>query len=171
MVRETLAAAGKGFPALDRVAVTVGPGSFTGVRVGMAFAKGIALALDRPCVGVGTLEALAASTQVGDVRTAVIDAGRGQVYLQIFRGGQALTAPEVLPTALAAERVLDIAGARGLALVGPGVACLADLLPTAACVEFASPSPDAVARLGVFADPDSALPIYLRPPDAKPKVL
>src|ERR1700744_2624959 len=59
MARDVMAKAGIGFPALDRIAATVGPGSFTGLRVGVAFAKGLALALDRPTAGVGTLEALA----------------------------------------------------------------------------------------------------------------
>src|SRR5579872_7102287 len=61
MVREAMEAAGLPFSSLDRVGVTVGPGSFTGLRVGLAFAKGLGLALAKPCVGVGTLEALAAS--------------------------------------------------------------------------------------------------------------
>ncbi|MGH7024255.1 MAG: tRNA (adenosine(37)-N6)-threonylcarbamoyltransferase complex dimerization subunit type 1 TsaB, partial [Caulobacteraceae bacterium] len=60
MVREAMDQAGLRFSELDRIAVTVGPGSFTGLRVGLAFAKGLALALDIPCTGVGTLAALAA---------------------------------------------------------------------------------------------------------------
>ena len=63
MARDLMAEGGLAFTRLDRIGVTIGPGSFTGLRVGLAFAKGLALALDRPCVGVGTLEALAASVE------------------------------------------------------------------------------------------------------------
>src|ERR1700744_6532990 len=59
MARDVVAEAGIGFAALEGIAATVGPGSFTGLRVGVAFAKGLALALDKPTVGIGTLEALA----------------------------------------------------------------------------------------------------------------
>ena len=80
LVAEAMAEAGVGFAALDRVGVTVGPGSFTGLRVGLAFAKGLSVALSIPCVGVGTLEALAASdARVGGKEgfiAAVIDARR-----------------------------------------------------------------------------------------------
>ena len=61
MVGELAADARIEFAAIDRIAVTVGPGSFTGLRVGLAFAKGLSAALDRPCAGVDTLEALATS--------------------------------------------------------------------------------------------------------------
>src|SRR5678815_1575047 len=60
MAQAVMAEAGLSFDKLDRIAVTVGPGSFTGLRVGIAFAKGLALALDLPTVGVGSLEALGA---------------------------------------------------------------------------------------------------------------
>ncbi|MGZ8364529.1 MAG: tRNA (adenosine(37)-N6)-threonylcarbamoyltransferase complex dimerization subunit type 1 TsaB, partial [Caulobacteraceae bacterium] len=60
MVAEVMAEAGIAFDALDRIGVTIGPGGFTGLRVGLAFAKGLALALDIPCVGVTTLAALLA---------------------------------------------------------------------------------------------------------------
>jgi tRNA threonylcarbamoyladenosine biosynthesis protein TsaB len=63
MVRETLEAAGIRFSELDRVAVTTGPGSFTGVRVGLSFARALALSLNKSCLGVSTLEALAFSPQ------------------------------------------------------------------------------------------------------------
>src|SRR5687767_11529684 len=75
LVAEVMAAAGLGFGALERIGVTVGPGSFTGLRVGLAFAKGLSAALGIPAVGVGTLEALAEPFQ-GSV-IAVLDAKRG----------------------------------------------------------------------------------------------
>jgi tRNA threonylcarbamoyladenosine biosynthesis protein TsaB len=81
MVQQVMAEAGVAFGELDRIGVTVGPGSFTGVRVGLAFAKGLALALDIPLIGLGTLEALAASVEPEGRVAAVIDAKRGQVYL------------------------------------------------------------------------------------------
>ncbi|MDB5458773.1 MAG: tsaB, partial [Caulobacteraceae bacterium] len=108
LVRDTMAEAGVGFADLDRVGVTVGPGSFTGLRVGLAFAKGLGLALSRPCIGVGTLEALAASEPGPGLTAAVVDAKRGQVYLQLFEGGAALMAPDVLSVETAAARLAEL---------------------------------------------------------------
>ncbi len=119
MARETMRASGAPFSALDRIAVTVGPGSFTGLRVGLAFAKGLALALQRPCVAIGSLEALALSVDMDGLRVAAIDAGRGQLYFQIFQAGQALTAPDGLPIETAAARVLEVAGSAGRHRGGP----------------------------------------------------
>ena len=77
MARDVMAEAGVTFERLDRIAVTVGPGSFTGLRVGIAFAKGLAFALDKPAVGLGTLEALAA--QAPGLVFPAIEARRGRV--------------------------------------------------------------------------------------------
>src|ERR1700694_4222158 len=76
MVREVMDEAGLDFTALDRIAVTVGPGSFTGLRVGRAVAKGLRLALETPVVGIGVLEALAAGAPDEGAVAAVIDARR-----------------------------------------------------------------------------------------------
>ena len=79
LVRDVMAEAGGGFDALDRIGVTVGPGSFTGLRVGLAFAQGLGAALDRPVVGVSALDGLAASVDsAGPPVAALIDARRGQ---------------------------------------------------------------------------------------------
>src|SRR5579872_322206 len=79
--------AGMAFPDLDRVAVTTGPGSFTGLRVGIAAARGIALAAEKPAVGISTLSAYAAPHMAEDGKfpvVAAIDARHAHVYLQVF---------------------------------------------------------------------------------------
>ena len=96
MVRELMTGAAAPFSALDRIGVTVGPGSFTGLRVGLAFAKGLGLALGRPVVGVGVLHALAQAAAPAGSCAAVIDAGRGRFYLQLFEAGEPLGAAETL---------------------------------------------------------------------------
>ena len=169
MVRAALAEAGIQPTALDRIGVTVGPGSFTGLRVGLAFAKGMALALDRPCIGVGTLEALAASYPGPGRTMAVIDGGRGNVYLQIFVSGRALTAPDVATVETAAARMLEVHGDHAVTLIGPGAGLLSEVLPAAMIADLTSPSPAAVAQLVRTADIIPPRPLYLRPPDAKPK--
>src|SRR5207244_8932341 len=87
------------FAALDRIAVTIGPGSFTGLRVGISAARGIALAATKPAVGLSTLAGFAAPLIAADDSSqvvAAIDARHGQVYLQVFgTGGRAGVAPRV----------------------------------------------------------------------------
>ena len=167
LVRDTMADAGVRFEALDRIGVTVGPGSFTGLRVGLAFAKGLSLALDRPCVGVGTLEALAASVSGAGTIVAAVDARRGQVYFQPFRRGAPPGGPEALTVSDARSRLTDLNDPT-LILVGSGASLLAEgrslkIDPR----PFADPV--ALARL-TMAAPDPAArpePLYLRAPDAK----
>jgi tRNA threonylcarbamoyladenosine biosynthesis protein TsaB len=164
LVRELMAKAGMGFGDLDRVAVTVGPGSFTGLRVGVAFAKGLASALDIPCVGVGTLEALAGETP--GVAAAAIDARRGQIYLQVFENGRALMAPDALPVETAAARLAELAPA---ALVGSAAPLLSPVLPKALVDPRETPDPAAVARIAArVRSPAPVKPLYLRAPDARP---
>ncbi|MEM0906263.1 MAG: tRNA (adenosine(37)-N6)-threonylcarbamoyltransferase complex dimerization subunit type 1 TsaB [Pseudomonadota bacterium] len=106
--------AGVGFGDLARVAVTIGPGSFTGVRVGIAYAKGVAFARSIPAVGVSTLEVLA--RQGGLPALAVIDARHGAVYAALH------TAPGVAPSVAARIPVaacLELAEAAGAQIVGP----------------------------------------------------
>jgi tRNA threonylcarbamoyladenosine biosynthesis protein TsaB len=168
MAQSIMAEAGMGFPAIDRVGVTVGPGSFTGLRVGLAFAKGLGLALDRPVVGLGVLEALALDAGGGFV-AAVIDARRDQVYLQVFDGGRALMAPDVLPVDIAAARLAELWTGGPAVLTGPGAALLAGVLPHAGLIERAAPDPVTVARLAAEARPPfpPPRPLYLRAPDAR----
>jgi tRNA threonylcarbamoyladenosine biosynthesis protein TsaB len=165
MVQQVMAEAGLAFGQLDRIGVTVGPGSFTGLRVGIAFAKGLALALDRPTVGIGTLEALAAHA-TGLVFPA-IDARRGQLYLQAFDGGRALMAPDALTVEAAAARIAELSMGRPFTLTGSGAALLADLNPTAAILPAEGADASDVARFAAARDPAPLKPLYLRAPDAK----
>ena len=171
MVREVVEAAGVRLSDVDRIAVTIGPGSFTGLRVGLAFAKGLAMALERPCVGVGTLAALAASIDGPGLRAAAIDAGRGAVYLQIFDGDHELSAPDSLPVETTAARLIETGA--GHILIGPQASHLAEVLPAAGSVDLAAPSLMAIARLAATAPLVPPRPLYLRAPDAKvsPRVI
>ncbi len=165
MARDVMAQAGIGFDRLARIAVTVGPGSFTGLRVGIAFAKGLALALDLPAVGIGTLEALAA--EVSGLVFPVIDARRGQVYLQAFEDGRALMAPDAVTAETAAARIAELSMGRPFTLLGSGAALLADLASGATVAAAEGADARQVARLAAGREPGPLKPLYLRAPDAK----
>ena len=168
MVAEIMSEAGLTFAELDRIAVTVGPGSFTGLRVGLAFAKGLSLALDRPCVGIGALNALAASVDVPGLVVAAIDARRGQVYLQAFVDGAPVTAADALDQPAAAARLLELTGTGGQAiLVGSAAQGLGEAWPAGRDAGLIAPLPEAVARLGAKAPLTPVRPLYLRAPDAR----
>jgi len=101
MVRDVMAAAGIRADRIDRVAVTVGPGSFTGVRVGLAFARAFALAIGKPCLGVPTLEALALGESEEGLRAALIET-QGATYLALYENGTPVLAPQAAERAEAA---------------------------------------------------------------------
>jgi tRNA threonylcarbamoyladenosine biosynthesis protein TsaB len=166
---ELMRGAGVDFAALDRIAVTVGPGSFTGLRVGLAFAKGLGLALSRPVAGVGVLEALAAGQPDDGVVAAAVAAPREQVYLQLFVGGRPLMSPDCLPQETAAARLVEVARGRPVTLVGSGAEALAAAAPGSRLVALAAPDPAMVAALAAAAPLPIAMPrpLYLRPPDAR----
>jgi tRNA threonylcarbamoyladenosine biosynthesis protein TsaB len=163
------------FTALDRIAVTNGPGSFTGLRVGLSAARGIALAASKPVVGITTLSAYAAPvvSESGEQPViSAIDARHDQVYFQVVSGnGSSLIRPRVAPIAdaLAASRF----GAPHL--VGNAANILAERWPASAAPPVKvdqHPAPDIVwvAWLGAAVSPNTApaRPYYLRAPDAKP---
>jgi tRNA threonylcarbamoyladenosine biosynthesis protein TsaB len=175
LIGRVMAQAGVGFAALDRIAATTGPGSFTGLRVGLSAARGIALAAEKPVVGVTTLTAYAAPVVSANNQPpviAAIDARHDQVYFQVVSGdGGALISPRVAPIAeaLAASRF----GAPHL--VGNAAALLAERWPADAAPPVQVdmlPAPDItwVAWLGAAVNPETAFarPYYLRAPDAKP---
>jgi len=166
--RDAATEAGVSFAHLDRIGVTVGPGSFTGLRVGLAFAQGLAAALDRPLVGISGLDALAASAGEAPEIAALIDARRGQVYARFWRGGAADGPAEALTLEAAAGRIAALAGEA--VLVGSGAALFADVAARRTVMALEGPAPEALARLTAAADPalDAARPLYLRAPDATP---
>ena len=176
LVERVMARVEGGFAALDRVAVTVGPGSFTGLRVGLSAARAIALAAEVPCVGVTTLAAYAAPLilqQDASVAVAAIDARHGQVYVQaVAPRNMALITPRIAPL----RDAVRMLGQASLRIVGTGAMLFAEEarafgLNVLSCDAAQSPDIAYVARLGLVADPASAppRPYYLRAPDAKPQ--
>ena len=165
MAQAVMADTGLTFDRLNRIGATVGPGSFTGLRVGVAFAKGLASALAIPAVGVGTLEALAA--EATGLVAAVIDARRDQVYLQVFEDGRALMAPDGLLIGTALARLAELAMGRNITLIGSGAPMLAPALQGAIVLTPEGCDARHVARLAADRAVTPIRPLYLRAPDAK----
>jgi tRNA threonylcarbamoyladenosine biosynthesis protein TsaB len=174
MIAAAMAEAGLAFADLDRIAVTVGPGSFTGLRVGIAAARGLALVVGCPVAGIGALAVLAETARetVGNVPVlAVLDARRGEVYAQSFDAeGQAVGPPEAGAAPEFAARL-----SRETVLAGSGASLVAAELGADRVVRIAhhdsAPDIAALVRLALAAPPptESPRPLYLRAPDARPQ--
>ena len=181
MVEGVLETAGLTLDAMDRLACVVGPGSFTGVRLGVSTVKGLAHGAGLPCVAVNALEALAAGAGDFDgVICPILDARAGQVYCAVFRSGH--PAPERLTpdTPLALEDCAALAGGLGerVLFLGDGMSVhrqrLAELLGSRAV--FAPPylsslNPAAAAYLASLSEKTVDYlhlePLYLRAPSAE----
>ena len=164
MIDEALVEANLSLTDIGRIGVTVGPGSFTGIRVGVAAARGLALALGVECVGVSTLEVLAQTTSETDKPVlAAINAHRDEVYAQGFQAG----VPVGEPLLLELDDYLARAAVAGTVLVGSASALAVD--------RNAETGPDhypieIVARISATAKAQGKpKPLYLRGPDAKPQ--
>jgi tRNA threonylcarbamoyladenosine biosynthesis protein TsaB len=181
LVAEVMEAAALSFPAIDRIAATVGPGSFTGVRVGIAAARALVLASGKPVVGATSLAVMAhgARQRLAPAREGLlavaVDARGGAVYLQLF-GGEGSEMGEALLTTPAQAACLiaaDAAGGRPVSIVGsagPPVAealkqigraaeaCLPDLQPHASVLALMAPG---------LVPAGQVRPLYLRQPDAR----
>jgi tRNA threonylcarbamoyladenosine biosynthesis protein TsaB len=175
MVEAVMTEAALPLSAIDRIVVTIGPGSFTGIRIALAAARGIALAIGRPVVGIDTLTALAASLgePAGGAILAAIDARRGEIYAALLTPDGGMIEP---PFVADAAGVLARIDGRAAVIVGSG----APILAHQAAIEGRSvpplrplpgPDPLAVARLGAAAPLPARAPgpLYLRQPDAKPQ--
>lgn len=180
MIEAVMSEAGTTFADIGRIAVTVGPGTFTGVRAGIAAARGIALAAKLPVVGAGSLEVMAAGAlrQIGTEALAggfmvAHDARRDEVYVQHFDpAARALSSAAILSIAEAAQNfpkeITVIAGSGASAIAAQLTvqnhsvsAILPGLLPDAADL--------AVIALNLPHCEQPPVPLYLRAPDAKPQ--
>ncbi len=177
LIRKVMERARLDFSDLDRIAVTVGPGSFTGLRVGIAAARGIGLAAAKQVVGLTTLAAYAAPFIAENDSAPVvsaIDARHAHVYLQVYGpAGRVLVAPRLASLHEATQRA-SAAGAPRLA--GTAAELLAAAWPAeepsfSAVDGRRAPDIEWVARLGVIAQELGAppRPLYLRAPDAQPQ--
>lgn len=180
MISEVIAGAGLEFEQIECFAVTVGPGSFTGVRVGVAAARAFALATGRPVIGVSSLEVIAARGRQllgarSDGRTLMVavDARRGGLYCALHRDGTTIgdTGPMLLTAVAAAALARDH---RAL-VIGSGGPILADFASAAGYTidtELASIEPHARHLALLAAGRSSAptiAPLYLRSPDVRPQ--
>lgn len=176
MIERVMAKVEGGFSSLDRVAVTIGPGSYTGLRVGISAARAIALAAGIPAIGISTLAASAApfiGREGGRVVAAAVDAKHGQVWFQAMNAqGKQLVSVRQVNHRDAARAI----GAGPVSLVGSAALAVANeawAIGLDALVVDDAKAPDVtwVARLGMIADPDSAppRPLYLKAPETTPQ--
>lgn len=172
VIDKALAEAAISYADIDAIAVSTGPGSFTGIRVGVSTVRGLALALKIPAIGVTTLEALAAeaaSAFPDRAVLAVLDGGRGEIHAALFGmdgkilHGPAIARPEDAAT-MARDNTAVLAGTAAEAVAAAAGGAF-DFGPLAATADIAT-----YARLAALKGPgEKPRPVYLRDADAKPQ--
>lgn len=182
MVAEVCRLAGVGLGELDAVAVDIGPGLFSGIRVGLAAAKGFALGLGIPIVALTSLEIIAAALepvrQSGSVVLPVVDLRRDEVGWAVAGPGEPLGPARLSrPEHVAREVARLVTDGERVVLAGDGARRYADLFPLAAALagpELSSPPVASLAvravsalAAGAVSDPFDVKPAYLREPDAR----
>lgn len=184
MISMVMDGAGLSFSALDRIAVTEGPGSFTGVRIGLAAARGLALAAGKPLVSAGTLLVMAHRAHLllanerlqvrreGAILAVVVDARKGQLYVQLF--GENAGDPLSTPMLTDADGAAGLLGGRPAIAVGTGAETLAAASSASGLMNVRLPRLQPHARqlaalAPALAPVQNAEPVYLRAPDAKPQ--
>ncbi|TPW30125.1 tRNA (adenosine(37)-N6)-threonylcarbamoyltransferase complex dimerization subunit type 1 TsaB [Martelella alba] len=166
MIDEVVQASGLPLSAVNRIAVNIGPGSFTGIRVGVATARALALALDVECVGVTTLDVFARqshSQTAGRNVLITMDAKRGEAYCALYDGKGHL---RLAPAAYAYDALAGLAGEHDAVIAGSGgiAAGLDHIVP------LAGVRVETIAALAAeMAAGNAVSPLYLRAPDAKPQ--
>ena len=172
MVDEAMQESALAYGALDRLAVTIGPGPFTGQRVGLAFMRGVRVALKKPLVGITSLETMAhqasADSNIG-FAAALHDARRDEVYLEIVRDGSTVVAPKVLLFDEAVKLIDEQTGGNPLVLCGTAAPRASAALPGAILSPVRQPDALWTARVAVkrAAPGGPPRPLYLRAPDAR----
>ncbi|GBF26332.1 tRNA threonylcarbamoyladenosine biosynthesis protein TsaB [bacterium MnTg02] len=184
MIEQVMEEAGLAYQDLDRIAVTTGPGTFTGVRIGLACARALALAANLPLVGATSLcvmasavrdqlEALADGSHLDRPLAIAVDARREQIYFQLFSSD---LAPMTEPAALTLEDAVNELPQCAILAAGSASLCLAEIADQSgrkvrAVAVKLQPDAAVLARLAQDLAPaqEPVRPLYLRNPDAKPQ--
>ncbi|MBZ9982281.1 MULTISPECIES: tRNA (adenosine(37)-N6)-threonylcarbamoyltransferase complex dimerization subunit type 1 TsaB [unclassified Mesorhizobium] len=172
VIAEALKAGATAYAGLGAIAVSVGPGSFTGLRVGVSTARGLALALKLPAIGVTTLEALAAEAAgafPGRAVLAALDAGREEIHAALYDEMSVLTYGPAVVTladavAMASERSSVLAGTAATRIAASAGRSF-DIGPETATADILTYARLAVAK----GEGERPKPLYLRGADAKPQ--
>jgi len=170
---------------IDLFAVAAGPGSFTGLRIGIATVKALAETLARPCAAIPTLQAVALAGGAAETSVALLPAGRGEVFAESFSvGSHGAVTPRDEPSHIAPKKMVDNYGSlQNVLWCGPGAIAQRELIQAAGAGKHWLIAPEttnlavyvAALALRSFRDehvvaPDALQAIYVRPSDAELKV-
>ncbi len=186
LIDQLMRRASVGWEAIDRIAVGLGPGTFTGLRIGVATAKALARAAGTPVIGVSTLHSLALNARsmpqppAHDLAVAVLDARRGEVYAGAWDPADASGEPVLSPRAVLPDGLSSLLGGgySSPVAIGEGAIAFREVLEREG-MHVPSDSSDLhrvsaaghclIARQSPVSDPDALAPDYQRLPDAQPR--